>query len=64
MSAQLRTWPFFTGNIGKESTGINPLRGQNNVQGASDAACLPNVLPGYQKIDLPEVREKFEKPGE
>jgi len=52
---------LLTGNIGKESTGINPLRGQNNVQGASDAACLPNVLPGYQKIDLPEVREKFEK---
>ncbi len=52
---------LLTGNIGKESTGINPLRGQNNVQGASDAACLPNVLPGYQKIDLPEVRDKFEK---
>jgi formate dehydrogenase alpha subunit len=52
---------LLTGNIGKESTGINPLRGQNNVQGASDAACLPNVLPGYQKIELPEVREKFEK---
>jgi formate dehydrogenase alpha subunit len=52
---------LLTGNIGKESTGINPLRGQNNVQGASDAACLPNVYPGYQRTDLPEVREKFEK---
>lgn len=50
-----------TGNIGREFTGVNPLRGQNNVQGASDAACLPNVYPGYQKVDLPEVREKFEK---
>jgi formate dehydrogenase major subunit/formate dehydrogenase alpha subunit len=50
-----------TGNIGRESTGVNPLRGQNNVQGASDAACLPNVYPGYQKVDLPEVRAKFEK---
>jgi formate dehydrogenase alpha subunit len=50
-----------TGNIGRESTGVNPLRGQNNVQGASDAACLPTVYPGYQKVDLPEVREKFEK---
>jgi formate dehydrogenase alpha subunit len=50
-----------TGNIGRESTGINPLRGQNNVQGASDAACLPNVYPGYQRVDLPEIREKFEK---
>lgn len=50
-----------TGNIGREFTGINPLRGQNNVQGASDAACLPNVYPGYQKVDVPEVRDKFEK---
>ncbi|MBI5213248.1 MAG: molybdopterin-dependent oxidoreductase, partial [Nitrospirae bacterium] len=50
-----------TGNVGREFTGINPLRGQNNVQGASDAACLPDVLPGYQKLDLPEILEKFEK---
>jgi len=50
-----------TGNIGRESTGVNPLRGQNNVQGASDAACLPNVYPGYQKVDLPEIQTKFEK---
>jgi len=50
-----------TGNIGREFTGVNPLRGQNNVQGASDAACLPNVYPGYQKVDLPEVRQKFEQ---
>ncbi len=49
-----------TGNIGRPSTGINPLRGQNNVQGASDAACLPNVYPGYQKVDDPEVQKKFE----
>jgi len=49
-----------TGNIGRESTGVNPLRGQNNVQGASDAACLPNVYPGYQKVDLPEIQKKFE----
>jgi formate dehydrogenase major subunit/formate dehydrogenase alpha subunit len=50
-----------TGNIGRESTGINPLRGQNNVQGASDAACLPNVYPGYQRVDDPAVRNKFEQ---
>ena len=50
-----------TGNIGRESTGVNPLRGQNNVQGASDAACLPNVYPGYQKVDVSEIRAKFEK---
>jgi len=50
-----------TGNIGRESTGVNPLRGQGNVQGASDAACLPNVYPGYQRVDLPDVRQKFEQ---
>ena len=50
-----------TGNIGREFTGVNPLRGQNNVQGASDVACAPNVYPGYQKVDLPEVRQKFEQ---
>jgi len=50
-----------TGNIGREFTGVNPLRGQNNVQGSSDAACAPNVYPGYQRVDLPEVRQKFEQ---
>jgi formate dehydrogenase alpha subunit len=49
-----------TGNIGRESTGVNPLRGQNNVQGSSDAACMPNVYPGYQRVDLPEIRQRFE----
>ena len=51
---------LLTGNIGREFTGINPLRGQNNVQGACDAGCLPNVFPGYQRVDIPEIREKFE----
>ena len=50
-----------TGNVGREFTGVNPLRGQNNVQGASDAACLPNVYPGYQRVDDPSVRKKFEE---
>jgi formate dehydrogenase alpha subunit len=50
-----------TGNIGREFTGVNPLRGQNNVQGASDAACLPNVYPGYQRVDDPAIRQKFER---
>jgi len=50
-----------TGNIGKEATGLNPLRGQCNVQGACDAGCLPEFYPGYQKIDDPEMVEKFEK---
>ncbi len=49
------------GNIGKESAGVNPLRGQNNVQGACDMGGLPADLPGYQKVFKPEVVEKFEK---
>ena len=41
---------LLTGQIGKPSTGVNPLRGQANVQGACDLGCLPNVLPGYQPV--------------
>jgi len=52
---------MLTGNMGKPSTGVNPLRGQNNVQGACDLGALPNVYPGYQKVVEPVVREKFEK---
>jgi formate dehydrogenase major subunit/formate dehydrogenase alpha subunit len=52
---------LLTGNIGREYTGINPLRGQNNVQGACDAGCLPNVYPGYQRVDMPMVKKKFEE---
>ncbi|NWF73332.1 MAG: formate dehydrogenase subunit alpha [Nitrospirae bacterium] len=44
-----------TGNIGKPGTGINPLRGQNNVQGASDVGCLPTYFAGYQKLDDPKL---------
>ncbi len=61
------------GNVGIESGGVNPLRGQNNVQGACDMGCLPNVLTAYQQVTDPKVREKFaaawgvdaipEKPG-
>lgn len=47
------------GQIGRKGTGINPLRGQNNVQGACDMGCLPNVYPGYQAADDAEVRNKF-----
>jgi len=49
------------GHIGRPSTGIMALRGQNNVQGASDLGPAPNILPGYQPITDPEVRAKFEK---
>jgi len=50
-----------TGNIGKPSTGVNPLRGQNNVQGACDLGGLPDVYTGYQKVAEPANKEKFEK---
>ena len=49
------------GKIGKYGCGVNPLRGQNNVQGACDMGCLPGDMPGYQKIFNDTVREKFEK---
>ena len=51
---------MLTGNIGVPGGGVNPLRGQNNVQGACDMGGLPNVYPGYQKVTLPEVKAKFE----
>lgn len=49
------------GNVGKEFGGVNPLRGQNNVQGACDMGALPSDLPGYQKVFKEEIVEKFEK---
>ncbi|MCK4722330.1 MAG: molybdopterin-dependent oxidoreductase, partial [Dehalococcoidia bacterium] len=52
---------MLTGNMGREGTGFSPLRGQNNVQGACDMGALPNVYPGYQKVDSPDVKLKFEK---
>ena len=50
-----------TGNVGKEAAGVNPLRGQNNVQGSCDLGALPNVYPGYQAVTDAAIREKFEK---
>lgn len=52
---------MLTGNLGKESVGVNPLRGQNNVQGACDVGALPDVFSGYQRVDNPDARQKFEK---
>ncbi len=52
---------MLTGSVGKRSSGVNPLRGQNNVQGACDLGGLPNVYPGYQRVDDPANQEKFEK---
>jgi formate dehydrogenase alpha subunit len=52
---------MLTGHVEKENTGVDPLRGQNNVQGACDMGALPNVFPSYQQVDNPEYREKFER---
>jgi formate dehydrogenase major subunit len=61
------------GNVGFECGGVNPIRGQNNVQGACDMGALPDLFPGYQKVDDPQAQAKFraawgvdwlpEKPG-
>ncbi|MCH7866411.1 MAG: formate dehydrogenase subunit alpha [Myxococcales bacterium] len=51
---------LMTGNIGRPGTGLHPLRGQNNVQGASDAGLIPMSYPDYQPVSSPEVRAHFE----
>jgi len=55
---------MLTGNVGRASSGVNPLRGQNNVQGACDVGGLPDVYPGYQKVTDPANRKKFEQAWE
>ena len=50
---------LMTGHLGYESTGLNALRGQNNVQGLNDSGANPSYLPGYQPVDDPEIRRKF-----
>jgi len=52
---------MLTGQIGRPGTGVNPLRGQDNVQGACDMGALPNVYPGYQPVSDKTNREKFAK---
>jgi len=52
---------MLTGNLGNKGGGVNPLRGQNNVQGACDMGALPNVFSGYQYVEYNSFREKFEK---
>ena len=52
---------LMTGHVGKAGTGLNPLRGQNNVQGCSDSGGLPNVYTAYQKVNDPDIKAKFEK---
>ncbi len=51
---------LMTGQIGRPGTGLHPLRGQNNVQGASDVGLIPMVFPDYQRVDNPEIRARFE----
>jgi predicted molibdopterin-dependent oxidoreductase YjgC len=52
---------LMTGHLGYESTGLNALRGQNNVQGLNDAGANPAYFPGYQPVESAEIREKFSK---
>ncbi|HEY0490290.1 MAG TPA: formate dehydrogenase subunit alpha [Telluria sp.] len=52
---------LMTGQIGRPGTGLHPLRGQNNVQGASDAGLIPMMFPDYQRVDNPAAHAKFEK---
>ena len=52
---------MMTGNIGRQGCGLHPLRGQNNVQGASDAGLIPMVFPDYQRVDNDTARQYFEK---
>ncbi len=51
---------LLTGHVGRPGTGLHPLRGQNNVQGASDAGLIPMVFPDYQSVENPGIRAKFE----
>jgi len=51
---------LMTGNLGREGTGINPMRGQNNIQGAGDCGAIPNNYPGFQPVDDPAHQDKFE----
>jgi formate dehydrogenase major subunit len=52
---------LMTGQVGRPGTGLHPLRGQNNVQGASDSGLIPMMFPDYQRVDNPEANRRFEK---
>ena len=51
---------LMTGQVGRPGTGLHPLRGQNNVQGASDSGLIPMMFPDYQRVDNPEANKRFE----
>ena len=57
----LSNMAMMVGKLGRPGCGVNPIRGQNNVQGACDMGADPEKFPGYQKITVPEIMEKFEK---
>lgn len=59
--SSLANLAMLCGNVGKPASGVNPLRGQNNVQGACDMAALPNVFSGYQNVEDEVIRKKFER---
>jgi len=52
---------LMTGQVGKPGSGLHPLRGQNNVQGASDSGLIPMMYPDYQRVAMPEAKQRFEK---
>src|SRR5574341_2076250 len=52
---------LMTGQVGRPGTGLHPLRGQNNVQGASDSGLIPMMYPDYQRVSTPEAQKRFEK---
>ena len=52
---------LLTGNLGREGAGVNPMRGQNNIQGAGDSGALPNNYAGFQPVTEPSIQEKFER---
>ena len=52
---------LMTGQVGRPGTGLHPLRGQNNVQGASDAGLIPMMFPDYGRVTKDAVRERFEE---
>ncbi len=52
---------LMTGQVGRPGTGLHPLRGQNNVQGASDSGLIPMMYPDYQRVAMPEAKARFEK---
>src|SRR5205814_2433627 len=51
---------LMTGQVGRPGTGLHPLRGQNNVQGASDSGLIPMMYPDYQRVAAPEAQKRFE----